>query len=196
MDNLDSGAIEELLSAVGAHLESDGHSAAIVVVGGSTLALRGWVERTTQDVDVIAQAGPEDGEGRRKLMAPKPFPPPLKAAIARVARDFGLPEDWMNTVVGVQWELGLPDWFVEELEWRRFGTLDVGLAGRQSLIALKLHAAVDRDSTSVHFQDLLALKPSEAELNRAAEWVLTQDAGKDFPRLVKEVVDHVRHRTG
>ena len=63
MANLDSQAVEELLSAVGAHLPEEGESAGIVVVGGSSMALRGWVERITQDVDVIAQAIRERGSG-------------------------------------------------------------------------------------------------------------------------------------
>ena len=167
MDNLDSASLEELLSALGAHLGAGGHTAAIVVVGGSSLSLMGWVERTTQDVDVIAQASREE-EGQRRLIAPDPLPVPLVAAIARVARDYGLPGHWMNTEIGAQWHLGLPPGFAEELEWRQYGALEVGFAGRQSLIALKLYAAVDRSPTSVHFQDLVALEPSVVELAQAA----------------------------
>jgi hypothetical protein len=195
MDNLSGEALEELLSAVGAYLEDEGDSASIVVVGGSSLAIRGWVDRTTQDVDVIAQALAEEKGRRWRLIAPDPLPQPLVAATARVARDFGLPLDWMNTVVGDQWDRGLPKGFSEELEWRRYGALEVGFAGRQSLIALKLHAAVDRDRASAHFQDLVALRPSDDELARAVEWVLSQDGGPDFPALVKEVVDNVRGKS-
>ena len=90
MLDLDSKAVEELLSALGAHLADEGHSFAIVVVGGSTLALRGWVERTTRDVDVIARAFQE--EGQWVLVAPDPLPGPLVVAIERVARDYGLPQ--------------------------------------------------------------------------------------------------------
>lgn len=82
MDNLDSSLLNELLEAVGAHLGEGGHSAAIVVVGGSTLALQGWVERTTTDVDVIAQASEQDG--KRILTAADPLPDPLLEAVARV----------------------------------------------------------------------------------------------------------------
>jgi hypothetical protein len=63
------------------------------------------------------------------------------------------------------------------------------------LVALKLFAAVDQSVRSVHAQDLLALTPSDADLEEAAAWVVTQDASDSFPRLVAEMVEHVReHR--
>ena len=56
MDNLTPDWLEELLNAVGSHLEAQESEAAIVVVGGATLSVLGIVDRTTKDVDVIAQA--------------------------------------------------------------------------------------------------------------------------------------------
>lgn len=71
----------------------------------------------------------------------------------------------------------------------------MGLVGRRTLIALKLFATVDQSVRSVHGQDLLALNPSDEELDEAAAWVTAQDASDSFPRLVAEVVEHVRrHR--
>jgi hypothetical protein len=194
MDNLGSTQIEELLTALGAHLAEGGNSAGIVVVGGSSLAVMGWLERTTQDIDVIAQAKREGGAW--VLAAPDPLPAHLVAAVALVARDFGLPGDWLNTTIGAQWSRGLPPGFLEEIEWRQYGTLHVGFAGRRGLISLKLFAAVDQGPRSVHFQDLLALSPTDSELEQAAEWVLAQDAAEGFPVLVEEVVAHVRDASG
>ena len=54
MDNLTPDWLEELLNAVGSHLEAQKAEAAIVVVGGATLSVLGIVDRTTKDVDVIA----------------------------------------------------------------------------------------------------------------------------------------------
>lgn len=194
MDILDSHMLDELLSAVGEHLTEGGDSAAIVVVGGSVLALMGWVERTTKDIDVIAQA--LDQGDRRRLIAADPLPDAMQQAVARVGRDYGLAADWLNTEIGAQWDFGLPDGFAEELEWREYGSLTVGFAGRQSLIALKLFATVDRSRESVHFQDLIALAPSDAELTDAADWVESQDAGEHFPALLKEVLENVRTSLG
>ena len=191
MVNLGYERIEELLFALGAHLSEAGHSAGIVVVGGTSLAVMGWVERTTQDIDVIAQALKE-GEGW-VLAAPDPLPEPLVSAVARVARDYSLPGDWLNTTIGAQWGHGLPPGFADEIEWRPYGALQVGFAGRRALIALKLYAAVDRGPSSMHVQDLMALAPTDAELAEGMEWVLTQDASEAFPSLVLEVVEYVRN---
>lgn len=124
-------------------------------------------------------------------MVPHPLPEALKDGIARVARDFSLPDDWMNTQIAAQWQHGLPVFPPEETEWRRYGALEVGLAGRQALISLKLFAAGDQGPESVHYQDLVALEPSDAELDDARSWVITQDAGPEFAQLVDEAVTHV-----
>jgi hypothetical protein len=96
--------------------------------------------------------------------------------------------------VARQWSQGLPPWLPDDIAWRRYGGLRVGLVGRRTLIALKLFAAVDQSPRSVHAQDLIALAPSDDELREAAEWVETQDASEHFPALVAEMVEHVRGR--
>ncbi|MFH1763639.1 MAG: hypothetical protein ABIF09_05540 [Gemmatimonadota bacterium] len=78
MTEIDATLAEELLSAVGAHLAEGGDSAGIVVVRGSSMAVRGWVERTTQDIDVIAQAVREQEQW--VLVSPDPLPEALVAA--------------------------------------------------------------------------------------------------------------------
>ncbi|MEX2048359.1 MAG: DUF6036 family nucleotidyltransferase [Gemmatimonadota bacterium] len=176
--------------AVGEHLEAADQTAAIVVVGGSALSVRGWVDRVTKDVDVIALAAEEDG--RRILVSAQPLPEHLLQAVRRVARDYSLADDWMNSVIGAQWKLGLPRGFEQEIQWRRFHALEVGFAGRNSIIALKLFATVDQGRESVHSQDLVRLHPTESELRTAAEWVRGQDAGEAFPALLEETLGHVR----
>lgn len=194
MDYLDASALEELLIAVGEHLAAAGESVAVVVVGGGALSIMGWVDRTTNDIDVIARARRE--EGGWVMTAPEPLPDILVEAVARVARDYGLATDWLNTAVAMQWRTGLPPRFVEEVEWRSFGALEVGFAGRSSIIALKLFAAVDQGSESVHFQDLIALDPLDSELEDAADWVARQDPTPAFPALVEEEVGNVRDALG
>jgi hypothetical protein len=185
---IDAGLMVTLLEAVGAHLETAGAAASVVVVGGAALALRGWVPRTTRDVDVIALA---DATG---TLIPPALPAVLLAAVRRVARDFNLPEHWLNAAVGAQWRTGLPEGLAKELEWRTFRALRVGLAGRGALIALKVFAAADKGPTSVHTQDLVALAPDDGELAVARDWVVTQDLAPEWPGLVDEVVQHVRTR--
>lgn len=191
-----SRQLRELLSAVGALLEEQGESVSIVVVGGASLNLSGLVERATDDVDVIARASFSGEKGEPKFVPPDPMPDPLQEAVERVARDFGLDPDWMNTKIGPQWDLGIPPSLKEDLTWQTYGGLRVGIAGRRPLLALKLFAAVDRGTTeSVHYQDLLALEPTEEELKEAAEWVRSQDASPVFAEQVDQVIEHARDDT-
>lgn len=187
--------IEQALSAVGDLLLAKAAPVDVVVVGGATLNLLGIVSRTTHDVDVIAQACRDDA-GMLRLAHAEPFPEALDEAIRTVARDFGLERDWMNAAVGKQWSQGLPPDIKRDLSWRRYGALSVGLVGRRTLIALKLFAAVDQGPRSVHMQDLVALAPSDGELERAAAWVETQDGSPLFPQLVRQAMAHVQqHRS-
>jgi hypothetical protein len=191
---MESSDLESALSAVGELLAAEDEHIAIVVVGGATLNLLGVVQRATSDVDVIARAF-RTPTGELRLERALPFPPPLARAIRTVARDFGLPDDWMNAVVEAQWTQGLPPGLPEDITWRGYGGgLDVGLVGRRTLIDLKLFAAVDRGPGSVHFQDLIALDPSEEELRRAEGWILTQDAAPEWSSLVHEVIEDVERR--
>ena len=190
MEPLTGQRIEELLAAVGELLQAEGYAYSIVVVGGASLNLLGLIERTTKDVDVVARA---EKKGRRRIfLRADPLPKPLESTVAKVARDFGLPQDWMNTVVATQWPHELPEFLFKEIKWRNYGSLEVGIVGRYTLIVLKLHAAVDRDAHSVHYQDLLALLPTDAELDQARSLVVAQDAETEFPRLVDEVISHVK----
>jgi hypothetical protein len=190
-----TGVLEPALAAVGELLAADDTEVALVVVGGATLNLLGLIDRTTQDVDVIALASDPVGAVPALLAPPDPLPDALQRAILRVARDFGLAPDWINTAIARQWSQGLPPWLPHDITWRRYGGLHVGLVGRRTLLALKLFATVDQSVRSVHAQDLMALEPSDAELEEAADWVVTQDASESFPRLIEDVVEHVRkHR--
>jgi hypothetical protein len=186
-----SETIEEALAAVGDLLQAGGEEIAVVVVGGATLNLLGIVRRSTSDVDVIAQAY-RDEAGQLRLAHAEPFPESLQRAIQTVARDFSLAADWMNAAVGKQWAQGLPPSTSEEITWRTYGGLDVGLVGRRALITLKLFATVDQGPKSVHHQDLVELAPTDDELREAAAWVETQDASPIFPQLVQEAVAFVQ----
>ncbi len=193
MDELWPDRINEALSALGEQLHAAGASAGLLVVGGAALGIAGWVHRTTGDVDVIAQFDPEDRTNLRRV---DDLPEALRRAASRVARDLGLPRDWLNAEIAAQWDQGLPDSILEEVDWRVYGPLVVGFVGRQTLISLKLHAAVDQGPDSVHYQDLLGLSPSDEELNRARRWVLGQDVGPDFADMVAQVVERVRGDPG
>jgi len=194
VDEFGSERLDELFSALGELLETEGETVGIVVVGGASLSMLGLVERTTSDVDVIAITR-SSGEGEEDLVRPDPVPEALENAIERVARDFNLSPGWMNTEIGAQWDLSLPPNLKEDLTWRAYGRLRVGFAGRRTLLALKLFAAADRAPGSVHAQDLVALNPTTEELNEAAEWVRLQDSSPGFREILDQVLQYVHERT-
>lgn len=193
---MDDLPLDRALTALGELLAADGETVRLVAVGGAALRLRGLVERTTTDVDVIARVDEAGGA----VMPPDPLPAPVVRAAAAVARDLGLAADWLNTEIAAQWRTGLPPGLGDDLAWRQFGGppggLTLGLVGRRTLLALKLFAAVDRGPRSVHFQDLRALAPTRAELSEAAAWVRTQDQNPVFGDLVDQVVERALDADG
>jgi hypothetical protein len=181
-------AIEAALTALGERLAHAQEPCAIVVLGGAALNLLAIVDRPTIDVDVLARANDTGA-----LRPPDPLPETLCRAIAAVARDRGLLENWMNTTVADQWRFGLPPGLAERIEWRTFSALRVGIVGRRDLICFKLYASSDQTGPdNVHVRDLLALKPDAEDLEWAAEWVRAQDSSPEFQAVVTQVVAYVQ----
>lgn len=187
---IDASMLEELFSALGAHLKDRGVEIAIVVVGGASLASNRLVDRTTKDVDVIARA---DLTTEPVALSPaSPLPEEFHEATAIVARDFSLPKDWLNTVIESQWKAGLPSNILHNIRWETYSTLTIGFVSREALIPLKLFASLDQGPNSKHWRDLIALNPTSTEVDEAAEWVRRQDAGIEFSQFVEEAVERLR----
>jgi hypothetical protein len=173
---IDSAATaDRLLTALGEQLSLAGYEYDLIVIGGSALLALGLVSRSTQDVDVVALAGVAG------LEEALPLPPPLIDGRDRVARDFGLPEDWLNSQAAADMlRLGLPDGFMERLTRREYGpSLTVRYASRIDQIHFKLHAAVDRGGGK-HLADLRTLEPTPDELVAAGRWARTHDPSEGF----------------
>ncbi len=87
--------LDEILGALDRQIEYHGGSSiGLLVCGGTALAALGLITRTTKDVDVIGEV--EETAGRRDIRKIDRFPHWLERAAYTVARDFGLPEDWLN----------------------------------------------------------------------------------------------------
>lgn len=200
MDLTGSADVDEALGMVGELLAAEGHEYAITILGGAALNLLGIVERTTADVDILAFATPRANavpEQGTLQEPPEPIPEPLARAAATVARDLELDPHWLNTGPALQWRAGLPPGLERRVAWRQYGALWVGVVARYDLIYFKLFAAADSTGPkSVHYQDLLALRPSAAELDEAGNWVRTQDASPDFAEVLDRVMSHVRKDLG
>jgi Nucleotidyltransferase of unknown function (DUF6036) len=165
---------EEVLAALGERLAESGERFELVVIGGSALLGLGLVDRTTRDVDLVAM--------RRGslLVRPDPLPEALLEAASRIALDFNLPPDWLNTGPSSLLDFGLPSGFESRLERRDYGnSLTIWLASRLDQIHFKLYAVADQ-GPGKHEQDLRALDPSDNELLEAARWAVTHDPSSGF----------------
>lgn len=171
---VDATQTDQLFSALGEQLAARGERVELVVIGGSGLLALGLTSRATRDVDVVALLS------GRALADPRPLPPGLIEARDQVARDFDLPEDWLNAAPADLLDFGLPAEFVDRLERRDYGdALTVHLASRFDQIHFKLYAMVDQGAGK-HEADLRALEPTRDELLAAARWTRTHDPSEGF----------------
>jgi Nucleotidyltransferase of unknown function (DUF6036) len=183
--SLDAGQPDALLIALGEQLALREERYTLVVIGGSALLALGLVARTTRDVDVLAIL---DGG---KLISAEPLPPGLLEATRVVARDFGLPADWLNAGPASLLDLGLPEGFLQRAQSRSYGeALTVLFASRTDQIHFKLYAAVDQGAGR-HLADLQTLEPTEPELLQAARWSRTHDPSEDYRSVLLELLTYL-----
>jgi len=183
---LDTDEIKKYLQALSDQLGLQGEKeVALVVCGGAALSVLGLSRRTTKDIDTIAFV--VTSEVNRQSLVKAEFDDKFKMAAAAVARDFGLPDDWINCGPADQFDMGLPDGFQDRLMPVRYGEhLVVNYCSRIDLICLKLFAAVDVRGR--HLDDLKALKPEPGELEYAARWCLSQDVSEPFRELLESIL--------
>jgi len=181
MDYLD---IEKILNAFNLQLEKIGKKLEIIVCGGSALSIIGLVKRVTKDIDVLAFV--EKTDSHFKIVRAD-FPGWLKEVISKIARDFGLPQNWMNPGPTSLVDLGLPEGLEDRLIKRNYGdNLTVYYISRFDQIHFKLYASVDRGG--YHVDDLLELKPTSEELEAAARWSMTHDVSEGYRNVLKHLL--------
>lgn len=130
-------ALERLGTLCGAGTE-------IVLAGGAALILAGYIERGTDDGDVIHS---------------EPKLADLEDVLAIVAEERDLPGAWLNDGVKA-WADVLPPDFpdrLEEVGW--FGNLRVRRLGRLDLLVMKFFALRAQD-----LEDISAMAPEEEEI--------------------------------
>jgi hypothetical protein len=179
--------IDEIFTALDRQIKvSKGSLLRLIVCGGTALAALGLVFRTTKDVDVLGKVL-ETGDGLI-IQRITEFPRWLIEAAEKVRRDFDLPENWLNLGPASQVESGLPEGFEKRLVRKRYGdNLTIYFISRIDQVHFKLYAAVDRGE--YHVQDLMALKPTKEEIDKAVKWVLTQDVSEAFKSLLKDFLE-------
>ncbi|MGA2260064.1 MAG: hypothetical protein ABSH28_01370 [Acidobacteriota bacterium] len=195
IENIDAENLETAMRLLAARLDlAQTEPIGVVVCGGSALIAQGLIQRATKDVDVVALMDSE-----RRLVSPAPLPGSLLKAAKEVARDMGLPDNWLNNGPsrdeGGLFQLGLPEGMADRLNERVYGPrLTVFFVGRFDQIHFKLYAAADRrDGT--HLDDLLLLKPTAAELETAARWAMTHDVSPGFRTILKDMLRQVGHES-
>lgn len=187
----DQKDIETILSALGEQLESlSGELAELLVCGGSALIFLGFVHRATKDVDILALVK-RTQRGNTSFIKAKPLSPEFIMASEKVARDFNLPENWINTGPTSAVDLGLPAGLMERVTTRQFGQkLTIHFLGRYDQIHFKLYAAVGQGA-GIHFDDLLALNPRPEELEQAGRWSMTHDVSEEYRQALKGLLNHM-----
>ena len=176
---------ETLLQAVGEQLAAAGERFDIVVVGGSALLVLGLTRRPTGDVDLVALMQDD------AVTPADPLPDALAESSRLVARDFDLPENWLNGGPTSLLDFGLPERFMERCEIRDYGgALTVRFASRLDQIHLKLYAMVDR-GPGRHEQDLRALEPAREELIAAARWTRSHDPSEGYLGELRSALAHL-----
>jgi hypothetical protein len=178
----DFTTLENALIMLGQRLSRSKRHYEVVAIGGSSLVLLGYIDRTTKDLDLVAvmDAG--------RLISAKPLPEGLLKEIKVVGTALELGEHWVNGGPTSLLESGLPDGFQERLVTRKYDALTVHFAGRLDQICFKLYAAVDQGSNSKHFADLNRLKPTHNELLIAGKWCLTQDVSSEFSKMLAQAL--------
>jgi len=187
----DQKDIETILSALGEQLEGlSGEPVELLVCGGSALIFLGLVQRATKDVDILACVKRSEA-GDTSFIKAEPLKPEFIMASEKVARDFNLPENWINTWPTSAVDLGLPDGLMERVTTREFGRiLTIHFLGRYDQIHFKLYAAVDQGA-GIHFDDLLSLNPTADELEQAARWSKTHDVSEGYRRTLQDLLSHM-----
>jgi hypothetical protein len=183
--------VETILSALGEQLDQIAKEPfELLVCGGSALNILGLVQRATKDVDVLAYVK-RDKEGKFQLIKADPLNPELITAAKKVARDFNLPDDWLNTGPASAVDLGLPNGFMDRVTTRVFGNkLAVHFLGHYDQIHFKLYAAVDQGAGK-HLDDLLSLNPTADVIERAARWTMTHDVSEGFKQNLKALINYL-----
>lgn len=116
----------------------------IVLAGGAALILAGYIERGTDDGDVI-HSEPKLAE--------------LEDVLATVAEERDLPDDWLDDGVKAWADVLPPDFLDRMEEVGAFGNFRVRRLGRLDLLVMKFFALRAQD-----LEDISAMAPVEEEI--------------------------------
>jgi len=187
----DQKQVETALSALGEQLEGIAREPfELLACGGSALQVLGLIQRATKDVDIVAYVR-RDERGDPTFMKADPLNPELLLAARKVARDFNLPDNWLNAGPASALDFGLPEGLLGRVVTRQFGTkLIVHFLGRYDQICFKVYAATDQ-GPGKHLDDLLLLKPTADEIEQAARWSMSHDSSEGYRQSLRDLLEYI-----
>ena len=187
----DQKEVELILNALGEQLEKlTDQTIELLVCGGSALNVLGLIQRATEDVDILAYVKRNEGQDVFFAKA-EPLTSELKMAAEKVARDFNLPDRWLNSGPTSAVDLGLPEGLMQRVITKQFGPkLTIHFLGRYDQIHFKLYAAVDQGAGK-HLDDLMVLKPISEEIEHAARWSMTHDGSEGYKQNLKDMLNYM-----
>ncbi|MCG2726874.1 MAG: DUF6036 family nucleotidyltransferase [Elusimicrobia bacterium] len=158
----------------------------IFICGGSAMIIENYIERATKDIDVLAI---ETKNAKEKIIkSADPLPPDFLKIAKETARDLGLPETWINSCPASLKPKDFPEGCINRAHKHILSkTLTAYFLDRTDLIYLKVYAAADTGHGK-HTNDLLSLKPTNEEIEKAAEWTLRQDISEHFKFILKDML--------
>jgi len=156
----------------------------LIVCGGSALIATQLVQRTTKDVDILALFH------QGILSDPNPFPTELIEAAKVVGVSMDLPMDWLNAGPADLFRMGVPAGLTQRLHSTVIGpNLTIHYIDRIDQIYFKLNASVDRGG--YHIDDLLALHPTDLELEGASLWSMTHDVSEGYALMLRSLLEQL-----
>lgn len=174
MDSLD---IAPTLSLLNHYLSKRGATRTFIICGGASLILQNIIARTTQDIDIVAPA----------------IDQVLRDASNDVANELDLHKDWLNSDpknLGKDMRSG---WEERVIQVYHASNLTIFSISREDMIFSKFYAYCDRQKDIL---DLVALKPSMEELERAITLTRTIDGNPGWPEYVDKQANKLKQRLG
>lgn len=175
------------LAALGRKLDEEGTDpVSLLICGAAALNISGLLARITADVDVLGDLNEKGGLGE--------MPEWIFPIVEEVAEDLGLERRWLNDAATSVTALGLPSGILSRAARQRFGQkLEVAIASRLDLIALKCFAALNPDVGEKHLGDLVDLNPTPEEMAFAGMWLLDRPTSPQFRKVIRQLFKVLGH---
>ncbi len=152
------------------YLEDNGESFSAIVIGATALSILGVVNRQTQDVDVL---DPRIPESIRKLA--------VDFVTFQARKGISLEPNWLNNGPQLVTEILDPGWKSRLQILYQGKALTLQTLGRVDFLGTKLDAMCQRGDD---FDDIVRMKPTKEELEKAVIWVKKQDVNPGWPNWV------------